>query len=257
MEESKKSSKGLTILIIVLIVCVLGLGGYIVYDKVLSKNKEIENNNNTPSTTKKEENINLDNSDKNSILEKYILENINLESDYEVLNNEEYETLVKKYEDDANNIIENENEVAINNTISTEINWKEVSKYVDNKELTSKMTENSKLKSVKYDDLLKTKKQLYGENSILEKQNLDYGNCSDYIYIEKLNIYIANYEGCGLNTSEEPIIKKIIKQNNTLFVFVNTYNYTDFESPIYSQDIIMEFREQSSGYYLYKLTKLN
>lgn len=259
MEETKKSSKGLIILIIGLIICVIGLGGYIVYDKVLNKNKQTTstNNNNTSSTIKKEENINLDNSDKNSILETYISENIDLESSYEVLNNEEYKALVKKYEDNANNIIDNENEVAINNTISTEINWKEVSKYVDNNSLISRMTENSSLKSVKYDDLLKTKKQLYGENSILEKQNFSYGNCSEYIYIKKLNIYIENNEGCGLNTSEEPIIKKIIKQNNILFVFVNTYNYTDFESPIYSQDVVMEFREQSSGYYLYKITKLN
>ena len=258
MEETKKSSKGLIMLIIVLIICVIGLGGYIVYDKVLNKNKQITStNNNTTPSTKKEENINLDNSDKNRTLETYISQNIDLESSYEVLNNEEYETLVKKYEDNANNIIENENEVAINNTISTEINWKEVSKYVDNNSLISRMTENSKLKSVKYDDLLNTKKQLYGENSILEKQNFSYGNCSEYIYIEKLNIYIENNEGCGLNTSEEPIIKKIIKQNNILYVFVNTYNYTDFESPIYSQDVVMEFRKQSSGYYLYKLTKLN
>ena len=257
MEETKKSSKGLIILIIGLIICVISLGGYIVYDKVLNKNKEIENNNNTPSTTKKEENINLDNSDKNNLLETYISENIDLESSYEVLNNEEYETLVKKYEDDANNILDNANEVAINNTNSTEINWKEVSKYIDNKELASKMTENSKLKSVKYDDLLKTKKQLYGDNSILEKQNLDYGNCGEYIYIEKLNIYIEHVEGCGLGTSEEPIIKKIIKQNNSIFIFLNTYNYTNISAGMYSQDIVMEFREQSSGYYLYKLTKLN
>ena len=125
MEETKKSSKGLILLIIVLIVSVLGLGGYIVYDKVLNKNKQTTstNNNNTSSTNKKEENTNLDNSDKNSILETYILENIDLESSYEVLNNEEYKALVKKYEDNANNIIENENEVAINNTISTEINF--------------------------------------------------------------------------------------------------------------------------------------
>ena len=43
MEETKKSSKGLIVLIIILIICILGLGGYIVYDKVFNKNKSIEN----------------------------------------------------------------------------------------------------------------------------------------------------------------------------------------------------------------------
>lgn len=56
MKENKKSSKGLTILIIILIIYVIGLGGYIVYDKVLNKNKQTANNSNIPSTTKKIEN---------------------------------------------------------------------------------------------------------------------------------------------------------------------------------------------------------
>ena len=53
MEETKKSSKGLIVLIIILIICVIGLGGYIVYDKVLNKNKQTVNNSNTPTTIKK------------------------------------------------------------------------------------------------------------------------------------------------------------------------------------------------------------
>lgn len=37
MEETKKNSKGLIVLVIILIICILGLGGYIVYDKLSTK----------------------------------------------------------------------------------------------------------------------------------------------------------------------------------------------------------------------------
>ena len=36
MEETKKNSKGLIVLVIILIICILGLSGYIVYDKMLN-----------------------------------------------------------------------------------------------------------------------------------------------------------------------------------------------------------------------------
>ncbi len=59
MKENKKSSKGLTILIIILIICVLGLGGYIVYDKVFDNNKQLSNINSSSlsSTTEKTQNL--------------------------------------------------------------------------------------------------------------------------------------------------------------------------------------------------------
>ncbi len=74
MEETKKSSKGLIILIIVLIICVLGLGGYIVYDKVL--NKATANNTNTSTTTKKIENTIPNESNKNNYINNNTTEDI-------------------------------------------------------------------------------------------------------------------------------------------------------------------------------------
>ena len=49
--EEKKNNKGLVWLIVVLIILVLGLIGYIVYDKVLSTEKEHINNESTSTTT--------------------------------------------------------------------------------------------------------------------------------------------------------------------------------------------------------------
>ena len=49
MEENKKENKGLIVLVILLILCVISLAGYIVYDKVLSNNKQ--SNNQTDETT--------------------------------------------------------------------------------------------------------------------------------------------------------------------------------------------------------------
>lgn len=62
MEETKKNSKGLIILVIILIICVLGLGGYIVYDKLSTKSTPTTDN--TKSSTTKL----LDNNNINEIL---------------------------------------------------------------------------------------------------------------------------------------------------------------------------------------------
>ena len=51
MEETKKNSKGLIVLVIILIICILGLSGYIVYDKML--NKPTPTTDNTKSSTTK------------------------------------------------------------------------------------------------------------------------------------------------------------------------------------------------------------
>ncbi len=66
MKENKKSSKGLIILIIILIICVLGLGGYIVYDKVLNntEQKEINNKSNINYPIVLDDNITKDSTEK-------------------------------------------------------------------------------------------------------------------------------------------------------------------------------------------------
>lgn len=51
MEETKKNSKGLIVLVIILIICILGLSGYIVYDKML--NKQTPTTDKTKSSTTK------------------------------------------------------------------------------------------------------------------------------------------------------------------------------------------------------------
>ncbi len=43
--ENQKNNTGLIVLVIVLFLLVLGLGGYIIYDKVINKEKPIEQNN--------------------------------------------------------------------------------------------------------------------------------------------------------------------------------------------------------------------
>ena len=62
MEETKKNSKGIIVLVIILIICILGLGGYIVYDKLSTKPTPTTNN--TKSSTTKL----LDNNNINEIL---------------------------------------------------------------------------------------------------------------------------------------------------------------------------------------------
>ena len=59
--EEKKNNKGLIWLIVILIILVLGLVGYVVYDKVLSKDKLVLNNNETTTiTTTKQVSISIE-----------------------------------------------------------------------------------------------------------------------------------------------------------------------------------------------------
>lgn len=73
--ENKKNSKGLIVLVIILIICVLGLAGYIVYDKVLNK-QTINTNNNTSSTSKKIENTISNEPNKNNYINNNTTEDI-------------------------------------------------------------------------------------------------------------------------------------------------------------------------------------
>ena len=55
--EEKKNNKGLVWLIVILIILVLGLVGYIIYDKTIKDDNQLLNNNTTTTTTKVETNI--------------------------------------------------------------------------------------------------------------------------------------------------------------------------------------------------------
>lgn len=72
---NKNNSKGLIILEIILIICVLGLTGYIIYDKVLNK-QTINTNNNTSSTSKITENTISNEPNKNNYINNNTTEDI-------------------------------------------------------------------------------------------------------------------------------------------------------------------------------------
>ena len=59
----------------------------------------------------------------------------------------------------------------------------------------------------------------------------------------------------NLKKIENYINRDIMKYE--LYIFVNNYNYSDFESPIYTKEFVMIFKKQSSGYYLYDIVSLN
>jgi len=83
--EEKKNNKGLVWIIIILIILVLGLVGYIVYDKVLVQNKTISNNNNTNTTTKLDSDNKVDNENKKQILVSTEIEQGEYEDNYKKL----------------------------------------------------------------------------------------------------------------------------------------------------------------------------
>lgn len=91
--EKIKQSKGLIWLIIILIIVILGLVGFIIYDKVLSNDKTVPNKNTTSTIQKQEiENENSDvYNDIIKILDEYFdekLDEYNIKFDYDYINND-------------------------------------------------------------------------------------------------------------------------------------------------------------------------
>lgn len=94
MEENKKNTRGLIVLVIILFICVIGLGGYIVYDKLLNKSSQSIDNSKSTKTPEINEKNNFDkivsyditlNNKPHKIYYKYKIEKTD-NSDYENIN---------------------------------------------------------------------------------------------------------------------------------------------------------------------------
>lgn len=94
-----RKNKGLIVLVIILTILVLGLGGYIVYDKVLSKNNDtnINNNDNDINNNNTDINNNVSNNNDNNSNNDNILDNDENGNKSEIITKDELFSLLEGY----------------------------------------------------------------------------------------------------------------------------------------------------------------
>lgn len=130
--EEKKNNKGLVCLIVILIILVLGLVGYIIYDKVLLKDKATIENNSTTTTTERvstttradEETFKIDNKN----IERKTLEECNFK-DCNIYKSNNLSIVLKNITKKDYDIY---GDVYINNVFSKTINFEDTSYNVNN-----------------------------------------------------------------------------------------------------------------------------
>ena len=222
MEETKKNSKGLIVLVIILIICILGLGGYIVYDKML--NKQTKTTDNTKSSTTKSTQKQQSIEEKN-----YEINKTNIFATILAENKENYDyPLGKKNSDKDGNIWLSYPQ--INYQTESVINLNK--KIKDNIEDNVKRIENGE-NSFDTDDLQCYLIKLKKDNKTYKYERLNYNAYSiiendNHISIIKYDISSTDCASGYVNESETYIIDKNTKKVLTLEEIISSYkNYTD------------------------------
>lgn len=230
MENEKKNSKGLIIIISLLVVIIIGLALYICYDKVVLKNepKEVEKK----GENSKEESIEKELNDiyvKNDILEKIYILNVNgpmlnekildnyMEFAYPGFFSELYSSPLS--DDERLNIAINASGKSFEKTSISYENMGEEAKekyktYASSPYFTDvvKYQVSSSIVEKKY-------KELFGKKLVKHK---DVGRCPYYVYDSKNNVYFYSSQCGGTSASKNELyVNKITTLDDELYAYVN------------------------------------
>lgn len=213
------------IVITILAILVLGLGGYLVYDKVIDKDVKEENN---KEQSGKQEGQNYDLAEAKKLLDKYTL-------DYFMFT----KSLFNDNMTESHKIV-----IAIHHTKNSDINYTCKDAFKDGKfdgdqfiietddfwgscyDIEDSPHANKDIYS--YENVNKTYKKLFGEKQDLPKQLVSFYTYR-YAYSEKYDAYIGLSCECGIGGGMIDFhygIDKAIETNEALEIFVN---YVEFE----------------------------
>lgn len=203
----EKESKGLMILVAILLIIVVGLGGYITYDKLSSKDINQEKPNGKNNTTNVEDLTEAERLVKEFA---YVLRYRSLDETDSTTDHENYIKILKAYSYMKTELVKL---ASVEKSCSTQSECAEVSKTYE----------------IKYEDLNDSYKYLFGKNEKLPKNTYSFKPTA-FKYDESTNKYIATpvvrqsgdiyYYGYKVNSA--------IIENNTLKVNVS---YSDL--PLY------------------------
>lgn len=265
-----KSYRSLIWSVGILAIFVLGLSGYIVYEKILIKEQSIKNSNESIECENNNESSISSNSDINYstvTADDFILENCykKIEGDYwkDLICNEfdkdEASDIMNNYRMSAGFYIldladDYKNEAALQNLTGTKVLCQD---YFDiNSDITN-CYKNEKIGAYKYSELLKKKKELFGINSILEKSDFYYGGCSSYKYISEIDSFVYGGDPkCGLSSVIEEGIINAYETDEALFIFTYVFlSVEEFGNPILRQNVYT-FKAENNNYILNSITAL-
>lgn len=117
--------------------------------------------------------------------------------------------------------------------------------------------ENDKVEIIEYDTLLKKKKELFGEDSKLDKNTFSYGNCGHFKYIENIDSFVfSGYQGCGTSYSLNHGV--IVSFENVNELYIVAYDAVAAEGDLITGVIKIgyTFKIQDGNYYLIDVTEL-
>lgn len=184
LEMQKKNGKGLVVVIVLLVLLVLSLGGYLVYDKLLSKESIGTDQANKNSSVKGENNAqNEQASDAQSI----DINNENIkalfESSYDHMSYGIDETIFKNTHLSVNDM---------NDSYKIRLAYSRFSGKIE-QDLSSG---GDYTYSIKEEDVRAAYEQIFGPNTFQRPASINLG-CGDYTYNSQTKKYVNNKSGCG------------------------------------------------------------
>lgn len=220
MEETKNNSKGLIVLVIILIICVLGLGAYIVYDKLSTKSTPTTDN--TKSSTTNSTKKNQSKEEKNYEIKKTNIFAIKLQNTYG-----DVDPIGSNISDEQGNIwlnypqinYQTKSVVNLNNQIKDNIynNIKKIEageNALDSED--SKHMDCFKLKIKSNNKIYEYERMNYNAYPLIESDN--------YISIIKYDVSLSSCESGDMEAKESYVIDKKTQNVLTLDDILSSYN---------------------------------
>ena len=258
-----KENKKLIILIGVLFAIIIGLLIGLIFiinnSKKLNKTNQSSSTINneattitTTTTTTTKSSTNSNETIKSSTAEEYFL-NLCASSNCKEYNLTKAKELISKYRID-NDLIYDENTMVAKKAKGTLVECNKVFSE-NNREVNC--PENNKVKSIKYEDFISKKKELYGPNATMSKENFDYENCGIYQYVKETDSFVfSGYQGCGAPNLVSDDLLQAYELNNKLYIYGFEY-ISDVGDivPSLSEKIYI-FNKINGNFYLEKIERI-
>ena len=257
--KENKEKKKLIILIGVLFAIIIGLLIGLIFiinnSKKLNKTNQSSstiNNEATTITTTTKPSTNSNETIKSPTAEAYFL-NLCASSNCEEYNLTKAKELISKYRIE-NDLIYDENTMVAKKAKGTLVECNKVFSE-NNREVNC--PENNKVKSIKYEDFILKKKELYGPNATMPKEKFDYENCGIYQYVKETDSFVfSGYKGCGAPSLVSNDILQAYELNNKLYIYGFEY-ISDVGDIVQSlSEKIYIFNKINGNFYLEKFERI-
>ena len=117
--------------------------------------------------------------------------------------------------------------------------------------------EDDEIKIVSYYELLKKKKELFGEDSTLEKKGFFTYPIGSFSYFSNINSFVfKGYEPKGGSATKSINVVSTRETEEKLFVTISEFGYYDGYPDTYEDLYAYTFKKENNNYYLEEITRL-